>query len=123
MRDFIKDIRFALRTLAKNPGFAGIGIVTLALGMAVNTTVFSVVNGFLLRPLPVSHPEQITVLALKQASVGGNSFWSSSRAKGDTKLCRFSRRTRVFFFFKFDGVGRPNGFMSKKRLPSASCGG
>ena len=71
MRDFIKDIRFALRTLAKNPGFAGIGIVTLALGMAVNTTVFSVVNGFLLRPLPVSHPEQITVLALKQSSVPG----------------------------------------------------
>jgi len=71
MRNFLKDIRFALRTLAKNPGFAAIGIVTLALGMAVNTTVFSVVNGFLLRPLPVSHPEQITVLALKQASVPG----------------------------------------------------
>ena len=72
MRNFIKDVRFALRTLTKNPGFAAIGIMTLALGMAVNTTVFSVVNGFLLRPLPVPHPEQITVLALKQASVGGS---------------------------------------------------
>ncbi|HKW33975.1 MAG TPA: ABC transporter permease [Candidatus Acidoferrum sp.] len=71
MRNFIRDVRFALRTLAKNPGFAAIGIVTLALGMAVNSTVFSVVNGFLLRPLPVPHPEQITVLALKQASVPG----------------------------------------------------
>lgn len=71
MRNFIRDARFALRTLAKNPTFAVIGIVTLALGMAVNTTVFSVVNGFLLRPLPVSHPEEITVLALKQASVPG----------------------------------------------------
>lgn len=71
MRNFIKDIRFALRTLAKNPGFAAIGIVTLALGMAVNTTIFSVINGFLLRPLPVANPEQITVLALKQASVPG----------------------------------------------------
>src|SRR5689334_20574583 len=71
MRNFIEDVRFALRTLAKNPGFAAIGIVTLALGMAANTTVFSVVNGFLLRPLPVSHPEQITVLALKQSSVPG----------------------------------------------------
>jgi hypothetical protein len=37
MRNFIRDIRFALRTLAKYPGFAVIGIVTLALGMAVNT--------------------------------------------------------------------------------------
>jgi predicted permease len=71
MRNSLNDIRFALRTLAKNPGFAVIGIVTLALGMAANTTVFSVVNGFLLRPLPVPHPEQITVLALKQSSVAG----------------------------------------------------
>src|SRR2546430_1777465 len=71
MRNFAKDIRFALRTLANNPGFAVIGIVTLALGMAANTTVFSVVNGFLLRPLPMPHPEQITVLALKQSSVAG----------------------------------------------------
>lgn len=71
MRNFLKDGRFALRTLAKNPGFAVIGIVTLALGMAVNTTVFSVVNGFLLRPLPVPHPEQMTVLALKQSPVAG----------------------------------------------------
>jgi macrolide transport system ATP-binding/permease protein len=71
MRNFAKDLRFALRTLAKNPGFAVIGIVTLALGMAVNTTIFSVVNGFLLRPLPVPHPEQITVLALKQSSAAG----------------------------------------------------
>ena len=71
MRNFLKDIRFGLRTLAKHPGFAIIGIVTLALGMAVNTTLFSVVNGFLLRPLPVPHPEQITVFALKQPSVAG----------------------------------------------------
>ena len=76
MRNFMKDIRFAVRTLAKNPGFAVIGIVTLALGMAVNTTVFSVINGFLLRPLPVPHPEQITVLALKQPSVAGTYTFS-----------------------------------------------
>ena len=71
MRNVIKDVRFALRTLAKYPGFAVIGILTLAVGMAVNTTVFSVINGFLLRPLPVRHPEQITVLALKQSSARG----------------------------------------------------
>lgn len=76
MRNFMKDIRFALRTLAKNPGFAVIGIVTLALGMAVNTTIFSIVNGFLLRPLPVPHPEQITVFALNQASVAGTHSFS-----------------------------------------------
>src|SRR5271163_162170 len=76
MMNFWKDIQFALRTLTKNPGFAIVGIVTLALGMAVNTTLFSVVNGFLLRPLPVAHPEQITVFALEQSAVPGNHHFS-----------------------------------------------
>jgi predicted permease len=72
MFNFWRDIQYAFRTLTKNPGFAIVGIVTLALGMAVNTTLFSVINGFLLRPLPVPHPEQITVLSLKQAGLPGN---------------------------------------------------
>jgi predicted permease len=76
MLNFWKDVQYAFRTLTKNPGFAIIGIVTLALGMAVNTTLFSVINGFLLRPLPVPHPEQITVLALDQSSVPGNHHFS-----------------------------------------------
>jgi len=74
MRNFWKDLRYATRTLTKNPGFAFVGILTLALGMAVNTTLFSVVNGFILRPLPVSHPEEITVFAPQQAGVPGYRF-------------------------------------------------
>ena len=76
MQTFWKDIQFAMRTLAKSPGFAIIAIVTLALGMAVNTTVFSVINGILLRPLPVPHAEQMTVLALQQG--GERAFQSFS---------------------------------------------
>ena len=71
MINFWKDIQYAFRTLAKNPGFAIIGIVTLALGMAVNTTLFSVINGFLLRPLPVPDAEQIVVLSLQQSGLPG----------------------------------------------------
>src|SRR5271167_2734687 len=76
MLSFWKDIQYAFRTLTKSPGFALVGIVTLALGMAVNTTLFSVINGFLLRPLPVPHPEQITVLSLQQSSLPGNRHFS-----------------------------------------------
>jgi predicted permease len=71
MLNFWKDIQYAFRTLLKNPGFAIIAIVTLALGMAANTTIFSVINGLLLRPMPVPHPDQITVLALQQAGTPG----------------------------------------------------
>ena len=71
MRSLWQDLRYAARTLRNSPGFTLIAVVTLGLGMAVNTTIFSVINGMILRPLPVPHPEQITVLALKQESAPG----------------------------------------------------
>jgi predicted permease len=71
MQSFWQDMKYAMRSLHNAPTFAIIAVVTLGLGMAVNTTVFSIVNGLLLRPLPVPHPEQITVLAMKQPGVEG----------------------------------------------------
>jgi predicted permease len=67
MASFWQDIRFAFRALSKSPWFAALAVVTLALGIAVNTSIFSIINGFLLRPMPVPHPEQIAVLALQQS--------------------------------------------------------
>jgi predicted permease len=71
MQSFWQDMKYAMRSLRNSPGFAIIAVVTLGLGMAVNTTVFSVVNGLLLRALPVPHAEQITVLAMKQPGAEG----------------------------------------------------
>ncbi|PYR56681.1 MAG: hypothetical protein DMF85_15790, partial [Acidobacteria bacterium] len=52
-------MRYAIRTLLKNPGFSAIAIVTLALGIGANTAIFSVVDGVLLRPLPFRDPSRI----------------------------------------------------------------
>ena len=71
MSRLMQDLRYTLRAFSKAPWFALLAIVTLALGIAVNTTIFSVINGILLRPLPVANPEQLVVVSLKQGSETG----------------------------------------------------
>jgi predicted permease len=65
----INDLRFALRQLHKNPGFLFAVTLTLALGIGVNTAVFSLVNGFILRPLPYPEPDRLAVLMLHQEGI------------------------------------------------------
>ena len=62
MKDVIGDLRYAVRTLAKNPGFAAAAVLTLALGIGANGAVFSVLRALLLRPLPYSQPERLVMV-------------------------------------------------------------
>src|SRR5271169_294630 len=62
METLIQDIRFAVRTFIRNPGFAFIAILTLALGIGANTAIFTILDSVLLRTLPVTNPRQLVVL-------------------------------------------------------------
>ena len=73
MRTLIQDIRYGMRMLLKNPAMTTVAALTLALGIGANTTIFSAVNGLMLRPLPVANAERLVVFD-GQAQGAGNSF-------------------------------------------------
>ncbi len=62
IENFIQDLRYGLRMLVRNPGFTAVAVVTLGLGIGVNTTIFSFVEGFLLRQPPVKDPARVMML-------------------------------------------------------------
>jgi putative ABC transport system permease protein len=64
IEDFVQDLHFGLRMLRKSPGFTAVAVLSLAVGLAANTAIFSVINGVLLQPLEYPNPSQLVAIEL-----------------------------------------------------------
>jgi putative ABC transport system permease protein len=94
MSELYADVRYALRSLARAPGFALVAILTLALGIGANSAIFSVLNGVVLRPLPYDSPGELVRVASRFPTLGFDKFWISP-----PEYMELRERTRSFASF------------------------
>ncbi|HEX3820374.1 MAG TPA: ABC transporter permease [Candidatus Sulfotelmatobacter sp.] len=85
MSSWMQDIRFALRSFAKDPWFTLVAVLSLAIGIGANTSIFSVANALLFRPLPYENPDRLVILWNRSPGLGITQDWFSTAQYFDIK--------------------------------------
>ncbi|MEO6236790.1 MAG: ABC transporter permease, partial [Vicinamibacterales bacterium] len=101
-----QDVRYGMRSLRRNPGFALLIIVTMALGIGANTAIFSVVNGVLLRPLPYKDGDRLIVLHQGRGDAVANDLGFSPKEMDDYRRARSLSDVVEFHSMTFNLLGR-----------------
>ena len=78
-----QDLRYAIRALRTNPGFAAVAILSLAFGIGANTAIFSLIDAVMLKTLPVSHPEELLQVKSDMWQIFTNPIWEQIRDRQD----------------------------------------
>ena len=103
MEGLVRDVRHAVRNLARSPGFAIVTVLTLALGIGANTAIFSVVNAVILRPLRYPRPDRLIYISSQFPQMGFDQFWVSP-----PEFMEFQERTRAFAVVGAFATGEAN---------------
>ena len=91
IEDLVQDVRYTIRSLAKSPGYTGVFVATLALGIGANAAIFTLVHGVLLRPLDYPKPDQLMYLTAESPATGG-----TQNAISAPEYAEFRRMSRSF---------------------------
>ena len=103
MDGWLRDLRHAVRSLLRTPGFALVTILTLALGIGANTAIFSVVNAVILRPLRYPQADRLIYISSQFPQMGFDQFWISP-----PEFLDFQERTRAFSVVGAFAAGQAN---------------
>src|SRR3954465_8794525 len=112
----MNDLRFAFRQLLKNPGFAAVAVLTLAVGIGATTAVFTIINGVLLRPPPYTRPEELALITPAKVDGGTYSASCSGAQFADWQVQADSFAAMAAYQWTFNFLVHPDGSESLEGL-------